>query len=96
MVNFFIVDTPSIVNVIMGREWILAINGVISTLYQVLRCQSPDWLYTIDIKGDPTQNQKFFNVNIGGKIKRLSEEQIKRMEKGKAKVDEGLLEDKAK
>ena len=39
-------------NVIMGREWIHAVKGVVSTLHQVMRCQSPDGLYMIDIKGD--------------------------------------------
>ena len=96
MVNFFIVDIPSIVTVIIGWEWVHAIKGVVSTLHQVLRCQSPDRLYTIDIKGDPIQNQKYFNINIKGKIKRLSEEQIKQIKKGKAKVDEGLPEGEAK
>ena len=41
------------------------------------------------------QNQKCFNVSTIRKIKRLSEEQIKRMEKRKAKMDEGLHEDEA-
>ena len=38
MVNFFIIDTLSIVNVIRGREWIHIIKGVTSTLHQVLWC----------------------------------------------------------
>src|SRR5690606_21872563 len=42
MVKCFVVDTQSTVNVIMGQEWIHSIKGVVSTLHQVLRCQSPD------------------------------------------------------
>ena len=32
MVKFIVVDTPSAMNVIMGREWIHAVKGVASTL----------------------------------------------------------------
>ena len=38
VVTFLVVDTPSTMNVIMGREWIHAIKGVVSTLHQVMRC----------------------------------------------------------
>ena len=55
-VKFLVVDTPSAMNVIMGREWIHAVKGVVSTLHQVMRCQSLDGLYTINIKGDQSQN----------------------------------------
>ena len=39
MVTFFIIDTPSLMNVIMGHKWIHAIRGVVSTLHQVLVSQ---------------------------------------------------------
>ena len=55
-VRFLVLDTPSAMNVIMGREWIHVVKGVVSTLHEVMRCQSPDSLYTIDIKGDQSQN----------------------------------------
>ena len=51
-VKNLVVDTPLTMNVIMGMEWIHAIKGVVSTLHQVIRCQSLNGLYTIDIKGD--------------------------------------------
>ena len=51
-VKFLVVDTLSAMNVIMGREWIHDVKGVVSTLHQVMRCQSPNGLYIIDIKGD--------------------------------------------
>ncbi len=59
-----------------------------STLHQVLRCQSPDGTYTIDIKGDPMKNHRCFNMDSEGRIKRLSKEKLNRMEKGKAKMEE--------
>ena len=92
MVKFFVVDTPSTVNVIMGREWIHSVKGVVSTLHQVMRCQSPDGAYTIDIKGDPMKDHRCFNVDSEGRIKRLSKEKLDRMEKGKAKVGEEAFE----
>ena len=58
MVKFLVVDTPSAMNVIMGREWIHAVRCVVSTLHQVMRCQSPYGLYTIDIKGVQSQNRR--------------------------------------
>ena len=33
MVKFLVVDTPSAMNIIMGREWIHAVKGVVSTLH---------------------------------------------------------------
>ena len=61
-VKFLVIDTPSAMIVIMGREWIHASKGVVSTLHQVMRCHSPDGLYTIDIKGDQSQNERCYNV----------------------------------
>ena len=61
-VKFLVVNTPWAMNVIMGREWIHAVQGVVSMLHRVMRCQSPDGLYTIDIKGDQSQNQRCYNT----------------------------------
>ena len=63
-----------------------------SNLHQVLRCQSPDEAYTIDIKGDPMKNHRCFNMDFEGRIKRFSKEKLDRMEKGKAKVGEDAFE----
>ena len=71
-VNVFIINTPSIENVIMGREWIHVVKGVVSTLHQVLRFQYPKGMYTIDIRGDPTQNQRCLNMSSSGKIRDCS------------------------
>ena len=91
--KFFVVDTQLTVNVIMAREWIYSVKGVVSILHQLLRCQSPNGTYTIDIKRDPTRNHRCFNLNSRGKVKRLLEEKLSRMEKGKTKVGEEILED---
>ena len=61
-VKFLVVDTHSIMNVIMGREWIHAVKGVVSTLHQVMRFQSPNGLYTIDIKRYQSHSRRCYNV----------------------------------
>ena len=54
-VNFPVIENKSAFNAIIGRGWIHAMHGVVSTLHQVMRCQSPDGRYTIDIHGDQRQ-----------------------------------------
>ena len=51
-VNFLVIESRSAFNAIMGRGWIHAMHGVVSTLHQVMRCQFPDGRYMIDIHGD--------------------------------------------
>ena len=48
-VNFLVMESRLVFNAIMGQGWIHATHKVVSTLYQVMRCQSPDEKYTIDI-----------------------------------------------
>ena len=50
--NFLVIESKSAFNAIMGRGWIHPINRVLSTLNQVMRCQSPNGRCTIDIRGD--------------------------------------------
>ena len=57
-INFLVMECRSTFNAIMGRGWIHAMQGVVLTLHQVMRCQSPGGKYTIDIKGDQSQAQK--------------------------------------
>ena len=64
-----------------------------STLHQILRCQSPDGLYTIDIRGDRAKDHLCFTLEFEGKVKKLTEEQIKRLEKRKAKEGEEIPKD---
>ena len=58
LVNFLVMESISAFNAIMGRGWIHAMNGVVLTLHQVMRCQSPDERYRIDIRGDQSQARK--------------------------------------
>ena len=63
-VNFLVMESISAFNAIMGQGWIHAMHGVVSTLHQVMRFQSPDGRYTIDIKGDQSQARKCHMVYI--------------------------------
>ena len=38
MITFMLVNTSSLMNVIMGRHWIHVVKGVMSTLQQVMHC----------------------------------------------------------
>ena len=85
-VIFLVVDTPSAMNMIMGREWIHAVKGVVSTHHQVMRCQSSDGLYTIYIKGDQSQNQGCYSTeNKERGVQKMTNHQIERFDKAKAK-----------
>ena len=89
MVKFLVVDTLSAMNVIMGREWIHAVKVVVSTLHQVMRCQSPDGLYMIDIKGDQSQNRRCYTMeNKEGGVRKMTNHQIEKFNKAKGKQDE--------
>ena len=51
-VNFLVIESRFAFNAIMRRGWIHAMHRVVSTLHQVMICQSPDERYMIDIPGD--------------------------------------------
>ncbi|XP_062118314.1 uncharacterized protein LOC133831928 [Humulus lupulus] len=59
-VDFLIIDSATSYNAIMGRGWIHRMRGVVSTLHQVMRCQSLNGRYTVDIKGCQKQAKKCF------------------------------------
>ncbi|XP_062103814.1 uncharacterized protein LOC133814927 [Humulus lupulus] len=59
-IDFLIVDSTTSYNAIMGRSWIHRMQGVVSTLHQVMWCQSLNGRYTIDIKGCQKQAKKCF------------------------------------
>ncbi|XP_059629577.1 uncharacterized protein LOC132272444 [Cornus florida] len=50
--NFVLTEIHPSYNIIMGRGWIHRMNGVPSTLHQVMRCLSPDGREVIDLRGD--------------------------------------------
>ena len=96
-VKFLVVDTPSAVNVIMGRGWIHAVHGVVSTLHRIMRCQSSYGLYAIDIKGDQSQNQIYYNAkNKENEVRKMTNHQIEKFDRAKAKEDEIPEEDNEK
>lgn len=37
-INFLVIEYKSAFNVVMGRGWIHAMHGIVSTLHQVMRC----------------------------------------------------------
>ncbi|XP_062088971.1 uncharacterized protein LOC133795536 [Humulus lupulus] len=59
-VDFLIIDSTTNYNAIMGRNWIHRMQGIVSTLHQVMRCQSLNGRYTVDIKGCQKQTKKRF------------------------------------
>ena len=63
-INFLVMESRSAFNAIMGQGWIHAMHGVVSTLHQVMRCQSRDGRYTIDIRGDQSQAKKCHMICI--------------------------------
>ena len=91
-VKFLVVDTPSAMNVIIRREWIHAVQGVVSTLHQVMRCQFLDRLYTIDIKGDQSQSKRCYNIEIQKEepkgVRRITKGQIEKFDKAKDTKEE--------
>ncbi|XP_059650377.1 uncharacterized protein LOC132296170 [Cornus florida] len=50
--SFVVVEIHPSYNILMGRGWIHRVQGVPSTLHQVMRCLSPDGSKVIDIHGD--------------------------------------------
>ena len=99
-VKFLVVDTPSAMIVIMGREWIYAVKGVVSTLHQVMRCQPPNGLYTIDIKGDQSQSRRCYSIESQGEeqreVRRMTKNQIEKFDRAKDVEEEVLEDDNAK
>ena len=64
VVDFLVVDCYFTLNAIMGRTWIHSMQVVVSTLHRVMRCQSPDETYTIDIKGDKKEAKKCYSAAL--------------------------------
>ncbi|XP_059669360.1 uncharacterized protein LOC132314520 [Cornus florida] len=58
--NFILTEIHPSYNLIMGRGWIHRMNGVPSTLHQVMRCLSPDGKKVIDLRGDQVAAKKCY------------------------------------
>ena len=93
-VKNLVVDTPSSMNAIMGREWIHVVKEVVSTLHKVIRCQSPNRLYTIDINGDQSQSRRCYSVESQEEeqegIRKMTKSQIEKFNKAKDAEEEVL------
>ncbi|XP_059639746.1 uncharacterized protein LOC132282142 [Cornus florida] len=71
--SFVVVEIHPSYNLLMEREWIHRVQGVPSTLHQVMRCLSPDGSEVIDIHGDQVATKECYSVTLkaAGKGKTL-------------------------
>lgn len=60
--DFVVIDALSSDNAITGRCWIHKMEGVVSTLHQVMRCITPDGRSVVDIRGDQLMAQMCYNM----------------------------------
>ncbi|XP_059629698.1 uncharacterized protein LOC132272598 [Cornus florida] len=58
--NFILMEIHPSYNLIMGRGWIHRMNGVPSTLHQVMRCLSLDGKEVIDLRGDQFTAKEYY------------------------------------
>ncbi|XP_059635362.1 uncharacterized protein LOC132277523 [Cornus florida] len=62
--SFVVVEIYPSYNLLMGRGWIHRIQGVPSTLHQVMRCLGPDGTKVIDIHGDQVEAKECYSVTL--------------------------------
>ncbi|XP_059659235.1 uncharacterized protein LOC132306056 [Cornus florida] len=62
--SFMVVEIYPSYNLLMGRGWIHRVQGVPSTLHQVMRCLSPDKSKVIDIHGDQVVVKECYSVTL--------------------------------
>ncbi|XP_059663465.1 uncharacterized protein LOC132309135 [Cornus florida] len=72
--NFVIVDVHLFYNLLMGRRSIHRVQGVLSTLHQVMRCLSPDGNEVIEIHGDQVVANECYAVTrkVSGKANTIA------------------------
>ncbi|XP_059635575.1 uncharacterized protein LOC132277743 [Cornus florida] len=64
MKSFMVVEIHPSYNLLMGRRWIHRVQGVPSTLHQVMRCLSPDGSKVINIHGDQVAAKDCYSVTL--------------------------------
>ncbi|XP_059668741.1 uncharacterized protein LOC132313815 [Cornus florida] len=64
METFVVVEIHPSYNLLIGRGWIHRVQGVLSTLHQVMRCLGPDGTKVIDIHGDQVAAKKCYSVTL--------------------------------
>ncbi|XP_059635324.1 uncharacterized protein LOC132277487 [Cornus florida] len=62
--SFVVVEIHPSYNLLMGRGWIHTVQGVPSTLHQVMRCLIPDGSKVIDIHGDQVAAKECYSVTL--------------------------------
>ncbi|XP_059635469.1 uncharacterized protein LOC132277648 [Cornus florida] len=62
--SFVVVEIHPSYNLLMGRGWIHRVQGVPSTLHQVMRCISPDESKVINIHGDQVATKEYYLVTL--------------------------------
>ncbi|XP_059629945.1 uncharacterized protein LOC132272887 [Cornus florida] len=62
--TFVVVEIHPSYNLLMGRGWIHRVQGVPSTLHQVMRCLGPDGTRVIDIHGDQVAAKECYSVTL--------------------------------
>ncbi|XP_059630554.1 uncharacterized protein LOC132273588 [Cornus florida] len=62
--SFMVVEIYPSYNLLMGRGWIHIIQGIPSTLHQVMRCLGPDGTKVIDIHGDQVAAKECYSVTL--------------------------------
>ncbi|XP_059629919.1 uncharacterized protein LOC132272857 [Cornus florida] len=62
--SFVVVEIHPSYNLLMGRRWIHRVQGVPSTLHQVMRCISPDGSKVIDIHRDQVAAKEYYLVTL--------------------------------
>ncbi|XP_059635908.1 uncharacterized protein LOC132278103 [Cornus florida] len=60
--SFVVVEIYPSYNLLIGRGWIHKVQGVPSTLHQVMRCLSPDGSKVIDIHGNQVAANECYSV----------------------------------
>ncbi|XP_059629632.1 uncharacterized protein LOC132272516 [Cornus florida] len=64
METFVVVEIHPSYNLLMGRGWIDRVQGVPSTLYQVMRCLGPDGTKVIDNHGDQVAVKECYSITL--------------------------------
>ncbi|XP_059654988.1 uncharacterized protein LOC132301779 [Cornus florida] len=62
--SFVVMEIHPLYNLLMGRGWIHRIQGVPSTLHQVMRCLGLDGTKVIDIHGDQVAAKECYSVTL--------------------------------
>ncbi|XP_059658849.1 uncharacterized protein LOC132305192 [Cornus florida] len=62
--SFVVVEIHPSYNLLMGRGWVHRVQGVPSTLHQVMRCLGLDGNKVIDIYGDQVAAKECYSVTL--------------------------------